>query len=247
MTDREAPPHVGFDHPQADPYDDGWFGGEQAAEPMFADDAPTPPHGEPVIHVPEEHFVAPRAPEPAPPPTRRVPTATVNTWTVNGQLRASDTSTLTFRAPPAPWYHAKQARIALVAAAAAVVAVPIVVLVLPDSSSTAPAPPTSVAPQPSKTQPALSSAAPAPINLPPPLPPPPPPPPPPEDAPSAPTYNEPYWTRPAEPSEKPDIGVTRTPVTRAPISVAPQPRQSTGDNSADPGEGRKGFHCGGWC
>jgi len=242
VTDREAPPDVGFDH---DPYDDdGWFGGEQTAAPAFVEDAPTPPHGEPVSHVPEERFVAPREAAPAPaPPARPVPTATVNTWTVNGQLRASDTSTLTFRAPPEPWYRTKQAMVALIAVAAAAVVVPIVVLVLPDSWSTAPEPSTSVAPQPSTTQPALSSVPPAPINLPPPLPPPPPP----ADAGSAPTYNEPYWTRPAEPSQKPEVGVTRTPVTRAPISVAPPPRQTTENNSADPGEDRKGFHCGGFC
>jgi len=33
--------------------------------------------------------------------------------------------------------------------------------------------------------------------------------------------------------------VTRTPVTRAPISVAPQPRQSPDNNSATPGDGRR--------
>ena len=38
------------------------------------------------------------------------------------------------------------------------------------------------------------------------------------------------------------------PVTRAPISVAPQqPKQSPQNNSATPGDGRKGWHCGGWC
>jgi hypothetical protein len=242
VTDREAPPEVGFDHAQADPYDnDGWFGGEQAAAPTFVDDVPTPPHGEPVTHVPEERFVTPREAAPAPAPlTRPVPTATVNTWTVNGQLRASDTSTLTFRAPPAPWYRTKQARIALMAVAAAAVLVPIVVLAWPEGSSTAPEPSTSVAPQPSTTQPARSSAPPAPINLPPPLPPPPPPPPPPEDTGSAPTYNEPDWTRPApEPTQK-----APTPVTRAPISVAPVPRRPTERNSL--GESDKPG-CAGWC
>ena len=88
MTDREAPPDVGFDHPQADPYDDGWFGGEQAAAPTYVDDVPTPPHGEPVIHVPEERFVAPPEAAPAPaPPAPPVPTPTVNTWTVDDPAR----------------------------------------------------------------------------------------------------------------------------------------------------------------
>jgi hypothetical protein len=42
-------------------------------------------------------------------------------------------------------------------------------------------------------------------------------------------------------SEKPDAGVTRTPETRAEISVAPQPRLPTENNSANPGDGRKAF------
>lgn len=255
MTEREAPPDWGFDRRQADPYDnDGWFGREQVAEPTFVEEIPTPPRGEPVIHVAEEPYFAEetyvaekpleaaREVDPAPaPPARRVSTATVNTWTVNGQLRASDTSTLTFRSPPAPWYRTKQARITLVAVAAAAVVVPIVLLAWPDSSSTGPAPSTSVAPQPSPTQPALSSVPPTPINLPPPLPPPPPPPPapPPEDTGSAPTYNEPYWTRPApEPTQKPNVDVTRAPISVAPVPRRP-PKVDTGDSNA-PG-------CAGWC
>jgi hypothetical protein len=243
VTEREAPPDWGFDHRQADPYDDdGWFGGDHVAEPTFVDDPPTPPHGEPAVHA-KEAYVTPREVAPAPPtPTRRSSTSTVNTWTVNGQLRASDTSTLTFRAPPEPWYHAKHARIALIAVVAAAAVVPIALLAWPDSSPTNPAPATSVAPPPTTTQPALSSAPPTPINLPPPPPPPAPPPPPPDTG-TAPTYDQPYWTPSApEPTKKPDVDVTR-----APISVAPVPRQPTGTNSANPGDGRKGFHCGGWC
>ena len=245
VTEREAPPHRGFDHLQADPYDDdGWFGGEPGAEPTFVEDVPTPPYGEPAVHVVEEPYVAPREVAPAPPPpTPRASTSTVNTWTVNGQLRASDTSTLTFRAPPDPWYRAKPAKIALAAVATAAVLVPIVLLAWPDSSATGPGPTTSVAPQPSTTQPAFSSAPPTPINLPPLPPPPPPPPPPPADTGTEPTYDQPYWTPSApEPTKGPDVDVTR-----APISVAPTPRQSPGTNSANPGDGRKGFHCGGWC
>jgi hypothetical protein len=55
-----------------------------------------------------------------------------------------------------------------------------------------------------------------------------PPPPPPETASSvnpAPRYNPTYQPRP---TKAPEIGVTRTPVTRAPISVAPQPRTGQG-------------------
>jgi hypothetical protein len=243
VTEREAPPSWGFDHPQIDPYDeDGWFGGEQVAEPTYVDDVPTPPHGEPALPFVEEPHVAASDPAPAaPPPIRRASTATVNTWTVNGQLRASDTSTLTFRAPPDPWYRGKQVRLALVAVAIAAVVVPLVLLAWPDSPPTSPGPATSIAPQPSTTQPVLSSAPPTPINVPPPpLPPPPPPPP---DTGTAPTYDQPYWTpSPPSPTKKPDVDVTR-----APISVAPPSRQSPGTNSANPGDGRKGFHCGGWC
>ncbi len=69
-------------------------------------------------------------------PCRRpagVSTPTVKTWTVNGQLIASNNSGLTFKAPPRPWYRTKQATIALVAAASAAVVVPVVLLVLPSS------------------------------------------------------------------------------------------------------------------
>jgi hypothetical protein len=81
------------------------------------------------------------------------------------------------------------------------------------TSSVTPTAPTSVAP----IQVASSEAPP----------PPPPPEPPPETAASpvnpAPRPNPAYEPRPAKP---PEIGVTRTPVTRQPISVAPQPRGS---------------------
>jgi hypothetical protein len=216
---------------------------------------PDPAPAQPVSNVPEESYQAPRDVDRAPaPPPLRPHSSTVNTWTVNGQLRASNNSTLTFRSPPPPWYRTKQARIALIAVASAAVAVPIVLLTFRSTPATSPVESTSVAPQPSvSTQHAPSSAPPAPINAPPPLPSPPPPSPPPpaEDTGSAPADSQPYWTRPAAPPpvEKPDVGVTRTPVTRAPISVAPVPRQppggaAPGDGSAD---GRRGWRCGGWC
>jgi hypothetical protein len=205
---------------------------------MSAGEVAEPPLSEPVNRAP-------------PPPTRRLASPTVNTWTVNGQLRASNNSTLTFRPPRTPWYRTKQAIIALIAVASAAVAVPLVLLVWPDNSSTGPGQSTSVAPHVSTTaQPSPSTAQPTRVDAPPPLPSPPPAPPPPptEDTSSADTRQYPP-TRPAapEPTQKPDIGVTRTPVTRAPISVAPQPRQSPEVNSAKPGDGRKGWRCGGWC
>jgi hypothetical protein len=235
VIEREARPDRGFDNRQDDPYeDDGWFGREQATDSVSVDEATEPPRSESVRHVGEERHEAP-------PPTRRLASPTVNTWTVNGQLRASNNSTLTFRPPPAPWYRTKQATIALIAVAAAAVAVPLVLLVWPGDSSTGPGQSTSVAPQASTTaaQPSPSTDQPTPVEALPPLPPPPPPPPA-EDAGSADTQPYPQ-ARPAapEPTQKPDIGVTRTPVTRAPISVAPQPRQSPDNNSATPGDGRR--------
>jgi hypothetical protein len=235
VTEREAPPDWGFEYQQDDPYEqDGWFGREQVGEPTRVDEVTDRPRSQPVAETPS-------------PPIRRLPSPTVKTWTVNGQLRASNDTALTFRAPPQPWYRTKQATIALIAAASVAVAVPVVILVWPGGQATAPSKSTSVAPQASTSaQPAPSSAQPSPTNAPPP--PPPPPPPPTEDPGSAPADSQPYWTGPASPpSEKLDVGVTRTPVTRAPISVAPQPRTPTENNSANPGDGRKGFRCGGWC
>lgn len=219
MTERGAPPEWGFDYRQDDPYpDDGWFGREPVAEPTYADEIPDrPPAGRPAA-------------------------PTVNTWTVNGQLRASDTSTLTFRPTPAPWYRTKQATIALIAVASAVVAVPLVMLALRGSTQSAPEESTSIAPQASTSAQPAPSAQPTPTNAPPAPPLPPPPPPPTEDttdsAPSAP------WTRQAVPpsTEKPDVAPT--PVTRAPISVAPVPRQPPENSLATPGGRRP--HWGPW-
>ena len=121
MTDREAPPDWGFENWQDDPYEeDGWFGREQVSQPPPVIDRP---HTQPVTRT-------------ALPPTRRLPSPTVNTWTVNGQLRASNDTALTSRAPPPPWYRTKKATIALVAAASAAAAAPIVILVWPTSPPT---------------------------------------------------------------------------------------------------------------
>jgi negative regulator of sigma E activity len=119
-----------------------------------------------------------------------------------------------------PWYRTKQALIAIVAASAAVAAIVVsgVLLVFRGpantidevTSSVTPTAPTSAEPVPVAT-----STGPEP-----PLPPPPPP----ETASpvnTAPRYNPSYQPRP---TKAPEIGVTRTPVTRLPISVAPQPR-----------------------
>jgi hypothetical protein len=136
---------------------------------------------------------------------------------------AFDDNTWTFTPAPPPWYRTKQAMTAIVAASAAVAAIVVsgVLLVFRGdggaahdvtSSSVTPTAPTSAAP----VQVASSDAPPPEL---------PPPPPPPAETASpvnqAPRSNPTYEPRP---SKAPEIGVTRTPVTRLPISVAPQPR-----------------------
>ena len=136
-----------------------------------------------------------------------------------GHFDAFNDDTWSFTPPPTPWYRTKQAMTAIVAASAAVAAIVVsgVLLVFRGDGGTAndvtssvtPTAPTSAAPI------AASSEVP---------PPPPPPPPPPETASpvnQAPRSNPVVESRP---TRAPEIGVTRTPVTRLPISVAPQPR-----------------------
>jgi len=138
----------------------------------------------------------------------------------SGHFDAFNDNTWSFKPAPTQWYRTKPALTAIVAASAAVAAIVVsgVLLVFRGPASTVdgvtssvtPTAPTSAAPVPAAT-----SAEP-----PPPLPPPPPP----ETASpvnTAPRQNPAYQPRP---TKAPEIGVTRTPVTREPISVAPQPR-----------------------
>jgi hypothetical protein len=136
-----------------------------------------------------------------------------------------------------PWYRTKTATAALTAAALAAVAIVVssVLLVsrsgeqansVTSAASTAARPPPSSA-QPAPSAPGASSAAPAP--------PPPPPPPLPSAAPDSPPS---VWrnhagspSRPS-PTKKPEIGVTR-----APMSVAPSLPPPPANNSATPGGG----------
>lgn len=135
---------------------------------------------------------------------------------------AFNANTWHFKAPPTPWYRTRQALIALAAVAAAIVAlvVSVVLLALGGSPNTeqTPTSDTSTTPTTAASTPDTTSAMP---------PPPPPPPPPPTSASSVapPVYNGPrYEPRPTKP---PEIGVTRTPVTRTQLSVAPQPRSGS--------------------
>ncbi len=138
-----------------------------------------------------------------------------------------------------PWYRMKPVAATLVAAVVvAVLCGGWLVLRSPSTTagqSTNEAPSTGAPPAPTKAQPTAVSA---PQPPPPPAPPPPPPlPPPPQtDEPvySAPQrqYSEPRRSAPP-PAEKP-----RTDVTRAPISVAPDPKPVPGSDSSTPGDGR---------
>jgi hypothetical protein len=139
----------------------------------------------------------------------------------NGHFDAFNNNTWRFKPAPPPWYRTKQALTAMVAASAAVAAIVVagVLLVFRGPASTVDEVTSSVtptAPTSAEPVPAATSAEP-----PPPLPPP-------EAASTvntAPTHNPAYQPRP---TKAPEIGVTRTPVTRAPISVAPQPRTGQG-------------------
>jgi hypothetical protein len=142
-----------------------------------------------------------------------------------GHFDAFNNDTWSFTPAPTPWYRTGQAVTATIAASAAMVAIVVsgVLLVFRGpvgtvnqvTSSVTPTAPTSAAP----VQVANSQEPPPPA----------PPPPPSETAASqvntAPTYNQTYEPRP---TKAPEIGVTRTPITRLPISVAPRPRTHTG-------------------
>jgi hypothetical protein len=136
----------------------------------------------------------------------------------NGHFDAFNDNTWHFTPAPPPWYRTKQSLAAIVAASAALAAIVVsgVLLVFRGPANTVDEMTGSVsqtAPTSAETVPVATSAEP----------PPPPPPPPATASPvdTAPRYNPTYQPRP---TKAPEIGVTRTPVTRAPISVAPQPR-----------------------
>jgi hypothetical protein len=144
---------------------------------------------------------------------------------INGHFDAFDNSGWSFAPPPTPWYRTKQALTAIVAATAAVAAIVVsgVLLVFrgPDgtvdtvTSAVTPTAPTSTPPVP------LATSSPPPPEPSLPLPPPPPPA---ETAAPVSQGPAPHPAYQPKPTKKPEIGVTRTPVTRAPISVAPQQR-----------------------
>lgn len=123
-----------------------------------------------------------------------------------------------FKPAAAPWYRTRPALIAMLATAVAAGAIVVSGVLLLLRNSPDPQPPvTSPSPSPSASVPAPSP--PLRVGVPPA--PPEPPPAPPQETQQAPVYRPTH--RPSA-TKKPEIGVTRTPVTRSPISVAPQPR-----------------------
>ena len=137
-----------------------------------------------------------------------------------GHFDAFNTESWSFTPPPTPWYRTRAATTAIVAACAAMAAIVVsgVLLAFRGSSadtinevtsSVTPTAPTSAPIQ------VASSVAP-PAGLSPPTPPPP--------AVASPEIGAPRSnpTNDTHPSKTPEFNVTRTPVTRLPLSVAPQ-------------------------
>jgi hypothetical protein len=134
----------------------------------------------------------------------------------SGHFDAFNDNTWRFKPAPPPWYRTKKSVTAIVAASAAVAAIVVsgVLLVFRGPANTVDEVTSSVTPTAPTSAPVPVATSPGPE---PPLPPP-------ETASevnTAPRYNPTYQPRP---TKMPEIGVTRTPVTRLPISVAPQPR-----------------------
>ncbi|MDT5208432.1 MAG: hypothetical protein QOF67_847 [Mycobacterium sp.] len=201
MVEREA--SGDFDYLWEDPADsDGLTSGDEVVEVQAAEELESPPKdpGDDLWDEPDD-----------------------NLWG-SGHFDAFDDITWHFTPAPPPWYRTKQALTAIVAASAAVAAIVVsgVLLVfrgVPDPVDEVTVSVSPTASTSAERAPVITSAEPLPS---------PPPPPPPETATpvdTAPRYNPTYQPRP---TKAPEIGVTRTPVTRAPISVAPQPR--TGQN-----------------
>jgi hypothetical protein len=231
VAEREAPGD--FDYLFDDPADDdGWTAPERAADTEVPEDlgyrfSPD----DDLWDDPDDNFWA-RGPE-----------------TADDGFDAFDTNTWHFKSAPTPWYRTKQAMTALIATAAAMAAIVVsgVLLVFhtpgnvvdqtpsPErtavptsaapatvaSSATEPPPP----PHPSPSPPPSPSPSPPPPEAPPEAPPPPPPPPPPQTAASSVNTAPDVPRVQPRPTKEPEIGVTRTPATRSPISVAPQPRR----------------------
>ena len=260
MTERRILGELDFDHGVNDPDDDGWFGRAQVeatecvsqAEPVITperDDSPSdyprypaeydPEDPDPEDSQPEETqwsaMLAPRNGRTSVPPTRSWESTLANSGAWDFKVSTAGA-----------WYRSKR----VLAAAAAVAAIALVLsgvffftrgsgAGIEESTPVSPSNPTTAAPAPSSPAPELSSEI-----APPPPPLPPPPPPSADQITVAPTrgYTPPRRSAPSQ-SDMPEIGVTRTPVTRAPFSATPPPPRTPDRNSSTPGDGRGG---GGW-
>ena len=157
----------------------------------------------------------------------------------------SATSTLTFKPAPQPWYRTRRGLVVLIAVVAVAVVLSIIPLFMrnpaPDTDESTNVPPTSAEPAPSSAPQTSNSIAPTltsqpapPPPPPPPAPPPPPPPPAQDDAPAYPReYPAPRGGSSSKPA-KPDIDVTRAPISVAPKPVTPPTSAEVGKH----GEGR---------
>jgi hypothetical protein len=153
----------------------------------------------------------------------------------------SASSTLTFKPAPTPWYRTGRGLVVLMGAIGVVVVLSVVPMLLRDSApgldEPTDAPPTTAVPAPSSVRPPSDSAVPTLTSRPAPSPPPAPPPPPPAQ--ETPVY-VPRYQAPSSEAAKPEIDVTRAPISVAPKPVTPIDPPRTGGGGND---NRRGF---GW-
>jgi hypothetical protein len=146
-----------------------------------------------------------------------------NLWRNNGEpadghFDPFNADTWNFAPTPIPWYRGTQAMTAMVAAAAALVAIVVSGVLLVFRGSTGPVDQPAPVSQTATTTSQAPTAVDSSVELPPPAPP---------VAPSvnpAPTYSPPRVDQPA--TKQPEIDAPHTPITRYPLSVAPQPRRA---------------------
>ncbi len=161
----------------------------------------------------------------------------------------SASRTLTFKPAAAPWYRDRRGLVVLIAVIAVAVVLALVPMLLkgsgPGSEEPTNAPPTTAGPAPTSAQPTSNSNAPTLTSRsappPPPSPPQPPPPPPTQEAPVyVPQYPGPRSGSSSE-QAKPEIGVTRAPISVSPKPVTPPTSAAVGDNGTPPRRGHWGF------
>lgn len=242
MTERRVLGDLDFDSGVDDP-DDGWYGSAQVDAPEMvgtpeltdyprypAEYDPEDPDPEPE-ETPWAGILAPRNERPLVAPT--------TSW----ESKLANSGAWDFKVSVArPWYRSKRILTAAAVLAAAALVLTAVILVTrgsgaggEESTPVSPINPTTAGPAPSSPAPALSTE----IAPPPPLPPPPPPSA--DQITVAPTrgYTPPRRSAPSQ-SDMPEIGVTRTPVTRAPFSATPPPPPAPDRNSSTPGDAPRG-------